>query len=525
MYICNLSLNLCIIKVLYCHSLLKMKNFKYIVFLALALVLASCSNKEESLLRVIPADASGVVAINTQSVLAKCEMLNQDGNFELPQSLKSIVDENDASQLCQILTDIPVLGLDLTSKAYVFFTVKTFGSVFLASVDDEDAARKAIERRSGGDFQSLDGLDCIFVEETFYTVYDKILFIGHVNKPMEIAKAASAARKMLGRMATNITDDNDVMACLQAENDINAFLTQNGLNIMLNRSSQYREITKKFPLFEIFTESDIQAYICSINLNSDKADLDIKIKVDDNSEYLKLLSTTLNSANSDFLKAIPESMDYIVAMSVNGMNFVNLPQIKSLISVFSNIPFIGKLDLAGMLSTIDGPVAAGLAHDPNIDEWNVVFAAKSNNQSAVLGYIKKFASALGQHPQVSDGEYIYEYDNRMINIGVKEGILYVKILNYEQTEGYAYENKEALELFTKSAIGAYGRAQGGHFSLGLIDNTSIHGSFAPDAKDQNAAVALVKVLCSVEPPHAFDNVDEGAYMPAAIDQIKPVNTK
>lgn len=505
-----------------------MKTFKHIAFVLIVLLLASCSNVNENLEKVIPADAAGVVCINMESVISKSGLINNDSKIELPASLKPIVDENDGSSLNQLLTDLPVMGVNTDSKIYAFFTLKTFGSVIVMSLDNEDAAREVIERRTGADFKEVEGLNCVYQEDVFYTIQDNTLFIGKVNKPMEVSKPASTAKRMLSRGSSSIADDKEIKACLDAENDVNAFLRVDGLKLLLNSSNTYREISRKMPLLEVFTESDVQAYVASLNFNEHDAVLDVQVKVDDNSEYIKLLSSTLSAPSADFLKAIPVSMDYIVAMSVKGADFVKLPQIVQLVKMFKKMPFIGRLDIESMLSTIDGPVAIGLARDPNLDEWNAVVAAKSTNPNAVVGQIAAFASALGQRPEVYDGDYIYQYENKMIKIGVKEGILYVKMLNYEQTEGYAFENDEARTFFEKSPMGVYVRSSkgnnGGSFKGGLNDLKTIKGMFVPADKNANSTVALLQVLCGIKPNSVFEKIEQNEnYMPGAIDELKPVN--
>lgn len=503
-----------------------MKIIKYFAVVLFVLLLASCNNTNENLQKIIPADAAGVVCIDVNKIIEKGQFVKND-KFDLPASLNEVVDQNDSSPLCQLLVDVPVMGVNLDSKVYAFFTVKTFGSVLLIALDDESAARETIERRTGNDFNQVEGLDCIYIEDCFYAISEKVLFMGKVNKPMEVAKVAKAASRMLSRTSASIVDDNEVMACIDADNDVNAFLRLDGLKLMLRNSKTYRDISNKMPLLDIFTESDVQAYVASINFNDDKADLDIKVKVDDNSEYIKLLSSTLSDASDDFLKVIPETMDYIVAMSVKGQNFVKLPQIGQLIKLFKSIPYVGHLDLESMLSTIDGPVAAGMAHDANTDEWNAVIAAKSTNPEAILNHISKFASSLGQAPEIYNGEYIYQYDAKMIKLGVNSGVLYIKMLNYDQTEGYAYDKPEVKESFANSPIAffinASSGANGGRFTLGLNDKKSIKGQFAPASNGANVVVAMLQVLCGIKPAMLFDEVETDSYMPSAIDELKPVN--
>lgn len=501
-----------------------MVYIRIITCLVIAFLFASCSNTNEQLEKIIPIDAVGVISVDVPHILKKGNLINDDGGVTLPESLNVIIDNNDGSYLCQLLTDVPVMGINSDSRIYVFSTLKTFATVTLVSVDDDEAARKVIERRTGSDFKNVEGLDCIYVEDRFYTICDHVLFLGCVNKPLEISKVASAAKNMLVGSAVSVLEDDEIISCIHAENDINSYVRPSGLKLMLKRSNVYREIASKMPLLEIFTESDVQAYICNMNFNEKNAELDVKVKVDDNSEYIKLLDGTLSDTSADFLNAIPISMDYIMGMSVNGANFVKLPQVSQLIKMFKKMPYLGKLDIESMLQTINGPVAAGLAHDTNLDEWNMVIAAKSNDANGVLNRISAFASSLGQAPEIYNNEYIYQYENKMIKLGMNGGILYVKMLNYEQTEGYACDDEVAKALFAKSSMGTYIRMvdgqAGGVFTLGLVDKKNIHGAFIPVS--ENSVVGALQVLCSIKPANLFDNIDSGDVVPGAIDKLQPI---
>ncbi len=507
-----------------------MKSSRVLTFVITLLLLASCSSVNDNLEKMIPADALGVVSINVPDILKKTG-INDDGNLVIPEAVKPVIDENDASTLSTLVTDLPYMGLNTDSKAFAFFTNKTFGTVILATLDDEAAARKTIERRTGGDFQQVEGLNCIYREDNLYVINDKVLLIATVNKAMDINKAAKQAATILKKQRQSILDNEQVKQVINADGDINAYLQQDGLKLILKRNKTYREIAQKLPLVEIFTESDAKAYECHLNLNEESADLTTRVFADENSDYNKLLTTTLAKADPSFLKAIPNSMDYIVTMSVKGENFVKLQQIQQLIGMFKKLPFIGRIDLQGILASIDGPIAIGLARDPHLEgEWNAVIAAKTTNPDMILNQISSFASSMGQAPEIYDGEYIYQYENKMIKLGVVEGVLYLKMLDYEQTEGYAYELESVRALFEASNVGLYINpqvTQGGTFTYGMSDNFNGKGQFIPTDKGAHAAQTLLKVLCAIKPPQAYDDMlDDDEEITTAfgtpIDQLKPV---
>ncbi|MBR4829191.1 MAG: DUF4836 family protein [Muribaculaceae bacterium] len=506
-----------------------MKWFRKLSIALLAVLMTGCAS--DSLEKMIPADATGVVSLDLPEILKKAGMLN-GGNVVLPKSLQQVIDENDTSPLCVILSDLPQLGIDTDSKAYAFFTVKTFGRVLLASLDDPDKACKTLAMRVGGDFSKEEGLNCMYVGDNLYVVDGKVLFIGTVNKSMEISRAAKAAKGILSKTATSVLDNKAVKDVIH-NNDaaINAWVQGKGLKTILNKSEVYRELSQKMPLIGIFTESDIDAVTCNIDLDDDEVGMITRIMAAQDSEYAQLLNSTLGKPSGDVLKAIPNSMDQIFTLCVKGDSFVKLKQIQQLLKMFGKLPYIGRIDLASILSTVDGPFTIGLARDPHLEgEWNMVLAARSTDPDGVLKQISSFANSMGQAPELYEGEYIYQYDNKMIRIGVIDGILYFKMLDYEQTEGYAYEMKPVREFFDKALLGVFMQTRGndvhGFFDFGLQDIFNGKGHFYTNDRGANATLELLRSLCSIKVGDAFGNEDndEGfsSFMTGAIDQLQPM---
>jgi len=487
---------------------------------AIILLMTGCAS--DGLEKMIPADATGVVSLDVPHILKKAGMVN-DGKIVLPKTLRQTVDNNDTSPLCILLSDLPQMGIDTDSKAYAFFTVKTFGRVLIASLDDPDKARKTLELRVGGDFEKVDGLDCMYVGDNLYVIDGKVLLIGTVNKAMEVSRAARAAKGILSKTATSITDNKEVTSVLHnGDAAINAWIQGKGLRTILNKSEVYRELSKKMPLIEIFTDLDEQ-----------QVEMKTVVHAADNSEYAQLLNSTLGKPSDDVLKAIPNSMDYIFTMCVKGDSFVKLKQIQQLLGMFGKIPYIGQIDLSSILSTVDGPFTVGLARDPHLEgEWNMVLATRSTDPDGVVRQISAFANAMGQAPELYEGEYIYQYDNKMIRIGVIDGILYLKVLDYEQTEGYAYEMKPVREFFNDALIGFFAQTRSdsinGYFDFGLKDIFNGTGHFYTDQPRANATLELLRSLCAIKVKDAFGNEDDeddgiSSFMSGAIDKLQPMD--
>jgi hypothetical protein len=496
----------------------------------LVLLMTGCAS--DGLEKMIPADATGVVSLDVPHILKKAGLLD-DGKIVLPKSLRQTVDENDTSPLCILLSDLPQMGIDTDSKAYAFFTAKTFGRVVIAALDDPAKARKTLALRVGGDFEKVEGLDCMYVGDNIYVIDGEVLLIGTVNKAMEVSRAARAAKGILSKTATSITDNKDVTAVLHNRDAaINAWIQGKGLKTILNKSDVYRELSQKMPLIEIFTESDIDAVTCNIDIDEEQVEMNTVVHAAENSEYAQLLNSTLGKPSDDVLKAIPNSMDYIFTMCIKGDSFVKLKQIQQLLGMFGKIPYIGQIDLASILSTVDGPFTVGLARDPHLEgEWNMVLATRSTDPDGVVKQISAFANSMGQAPEMYEGEYIYQYDNKMIRIGVIDGILYLKMLDYEQTEGYAYEMTPVRQFFDNALIGFFAQTRNdsvnGYFDFGLNDIFNGKGHFYTNKPKANAALELLRSLCSIKVKDAFGNEDEeddgiSSFMSGAIDKLQPM---
>lgn len=509
-----------------------MRRLKFLVAAWIMLLLAGCAN--DGLEKMIPADATGVVCFDVPEILKKAGMMD-DGRITLPESLQQVIDGNDVSPLCILLSDLPQLGLDTGSKAYAYFSTKTFGRVVLASLDDAAKARKTLELRVGGDFAKVEGIDCMYVGDNLYAIDGKVLLVGTVNKVMEVSRAAKAAKAIFAKTATSIADKKDVKDVLHNKDAaINVWIQGKGLKAILGKSEVYRELSRKMPLIEIFTESDIDAVTCNVELDDELVEMTTRILAADGSEYAQLLNTTLGKPSNDVLKAMPNSMDYIFTMSIKGDQFVKLKQIQQLLTMFGKIPYIGRIDLASILSTVDGPFSIGLARDPHLEgEWNMVVAARSTDPEGVVKQISTFANAMGQAPELYEGEYIYQYDNKMIRIGVIDGILYLKMLDYEQTEGYAYEMKPVREFFADALLGLFAQTHNdsvnGYFDFALKDIYNGKGHFYTNQKRANATLELLRSLCSIKVGDNFgneadeDNQDFSSFVSGAIDKLQPMN--
>ena len=162
----------------------------------------------------------------------------------------------------------------------------------------------------------------------------------------------------------------------------------------------------------------------------------------------------------------------------------------------------------------------------------MVVAARSTDPDGVVKQISNFANSMGQAPEVYEGEYIYQYDNKMIRIGIIDGILYLKMLDYEQTEGYAYEMKPVRDFFDATMMGIFAQTRtdsvSGYFDFGLKDIFNGNGHFYTSAPKGNATLELLRSLCSIRVSDSFgneadDDGDFSSFVSGAIDKLQPLD--
>ena len=178
------------------------------VFTLLLLALCSCSN-DEQLLEMIPHDATGVVCFDLQKIFEKSGIEN-GGKIELPQELQNTIKQNDDAAWCGIIKHLPTMGIDPKSKAYCFMTTKTYGLVFLVSLDDEGQAIDFIQRQNGTKAKEADGYNYIYLGDYLYAVKDGVLFVGRFNRPIYEEGALKATKRMFAKTDESIKSDKDV---------------------------------------------------------------------------------------------------------------------------------------------------------------------------------------------------------------------------------------------------------------------------------------------------------------------------
>ncbi|MCI5980457.1 MAG: DUF4836 family protein, partial [Muribaculaceae bacterium] len=413
--------------------------------------------------KMIPSNATGVICIKVPNFIKKAK-LDKGGDCVLPDQLKSVIDKHDGSLMSEVMSDLPKSGLDFGDNVYFFYSQGTFRYVCLATLDDADAAKQLLEYRTGGKFKQVDDVDYLGYQAYSFVIDDDVLLIGRDNYVADEKARTDAARLIFSKTQRSIRDIDDIKDCIDRDNDINAYFDIKGLNAMLQAIPSFKNAMQQYPFLSIITDSDIKAFVMGMKFEDNGASCTAQIKADAHSDYVTLLSATLAKPDNEFLKGIPSSMKYLFSVSVKGEKFVQLDQIRKSINLLSNLPSMDKLDVRGIVRSIDGPIAfamapsflAGDSDATFIDDWNMAIAFKSTHPQLVVKSIVKFADEMGQPDMLKDGKHLFNYQGMPVLVWAEGSTVCVTRLDHELVEGSFYDSSADLkDRFASSPIGFY----------------------------------------------------------------------
>ncbi len=487
---------------------LKRINVLAVVAMVLAAILTSCNDADADLRRMIPADATAVAVVNVPEILHNLNI--EGGSLKLPASLHDIVTENDDSPLCQVLAKLPRLGINIESHIYAFMPAKgPLASVMLVALSNADDATTTIQRMTGTDFKSVDNdVKILTTGQLMCAIKDKTLLVARTVRGGNNEALGKEAIDILTGQREPLANDNSPLSTA-ADNTVSlaaVSITPAALNKLLAGSDAYSRAVAVAPVIQLFTESDIDNISLSCVARNDSIAVDVAITARDDSDYSRLMTKVMAGTDADVLKVIPVTMDMIAMMSVHGNNITDLQQVQQMLNMFKQQQYIGKMDLKPILSTINGPIACGVAADPHLfGVWNAVIAARSSSPQQVLQYIADFGSAYGQMPQQENGELIYGWDNKMVSIGAQGNIVYVKMLDYIQTEGPASDITPLRDAFSTAVTGLYSRVKSdndisGTLIFTMTDAMNGHATYTADTPvGSNPTLEFLRMLASIKP--------------------------
>lgn len=487
----------------------------------MVLLMASCSDNK-NMEKMIPADATCVVSVKLPHLLDKARFADStNGTVSIPQALQEVIKQNPDSPLGRVIADLPVSGLDFDDNVYLFMTDKTFRTVMLAGIDDEDKLSTLIEHRTGQKFSEQHDVKFLHYQDVTFAIDDDVLLVGREAHIVSDEQLAIAAASMLFKNAKSIREVDDIIKVIDGDDDINAYFDVKGFNSLIASIPGNTDVQSRFPFLSIFTDSDIKAFVCTMKLEDAGANITAKIQADEGSDFITLLNATLAKPDNGFLKAIPNTMKFVMELSVNGVQFAKLEQVKKTINLVNNLPSMGKLGLGDMIATFDGPLAIGvspsymMSDDGGSDfanDYNLAIVARSTNPDKVIDGIRHFADQMGQPDYVKDGRHVFNYQGKPVYVGKVDDYVYVARLDHELVEESLYELPDLRYRFAKSAFGLYAQPSVGKsmgfLSFGFTSKTEGDGMFYTADEKESPALVMLEILCSLQTPQH----DEADYL-------------
>ncbi|MBR5101984.1 MAG: DUF4836 family protein [Muribaculaceae bacterium] len=497
-----------------------MRRLKVIFYNVLLVMCAvSCINKSEPLSHYIPADAGGVVCVNVPAILADCGILS-DEKVVIPESLQSIIASNDNQILCKVLNDLPQLGIDVTERAYLYVpTGKSFEWVLLVRLADEKLTKKVIEMRTGCVATDVDDADVMTDGDVIYVIKHDDLLVARSGNPAGAESVKKAAVKLLSDPQNPI--DKEALAAIETPNHIEMVLRGDAVSLLVSHISFLQPLIDDMPLIAMLLDSDIDQIKMWFNLGASQCTMNVEIGAAEGSDYRTMITSMLQSPSSEVLYASPSTMTRIYSASIKGAEVLKFEQVEQLLSKINEMPHLEKLDVKSILSLVDGPLTVATSPSTVIDdEYNIVIALKTSLPDEILDIITDFAMHYGQAPVMKNGEYLYEYGTKAIRLGLTDGVVYMKILDYQQTEGNANEFEDIKHRFDSSSLCYYSSEKisdkEGYFSFGINQSgTKGEGLYYVSDPDANAGLSLLEAVCMIKPAERYDS-----YSTREINEVK-----
>ncbi len=496
-----------------------MKKIDCFVFLFALIAMVSCCPTDDNLRSMIPDDAVGVMTIDVPSILSKTGMAKGD-SVTLPEELKKVIDDADPTVLGDIISNLPVSGIDVNSKSYVFFSPGIYKAVALIPLKDEDMAEKMVHKITSNKMTDIEGVDFATHLDYAYVVEDDVLMIGRYSTPVDANVASKAASDIIGKKKPSFLANEEVVKNLPDSCDIGVYVNVKDFSTILKKNSRLSTIFGNVPAIDIITDSDIKAITAKVDFWVDTAEqqahIDTRIIYQKDGQYQQLydnlIAPSVDSANS-VLKLIPgdEELDTYIGMKIDGGKLSQMPQMSKMFEIFEATPLTAGLKHKDMLASIHGAVVVGLGPS-NSGDFNFVVAAQSTNPELLTQEIVEVANQRGQSQLQRNGEYFYDHGSQGIAMGQTDKAFYLRCLDFA-SKYMADELSAFPEVLEKCDVVVYkalriGDKTEGYLNWGLSDKAHGSGFYYAEDEKSNVVVSALKLLCWKEPNSSLQESDD-----------------
>lgn len=366
-----------------------MKNLVSILALFLVLIATSCKQeKENELLKHIPADAAFVARINTQALIKKSGIRLDNGKVKLPV-------ENANPDIVKDIETIAQCGIDFKKDIYMFSLSYDMPVAILAHVSIDKFEKFANDNH----FQfgkTQNGIRSYCGMNMKAYVKGDILMLTTDQRQNEKTDAVA-----IGVLSSdNNWTDSELPTILSSDDDAVAFVDIPKTTALISKMG----ISDGYPFFNVFGEVLNDMYKSSVyhlNIIDNTLSVRMENKLNKDSKYVKYASLILQKQNDDFLSYIPKNVNALASISINGKALTEVPEVQSLMSQTDGLGLSSVL-INDVISSINGTVAFAMSAQPT--DINMELLVSCENPTLVLNRIVN--ETLKDYAQEENGSYL-----------------------------------------------------------------------------------------------------------------------
>lgn len=481
------------------------KSFLNLLTLStLLLLIASCSNNNSLMLKMIPHDAIAVVEINPSTIAQHLELGMNNGNIQLPKEVESILTPETSKKVNENFQSLTKLNIDLKSNIYLMANLDdaTSAITMLVPIKDDKECQQGLSELGKKNqhpiaFTEKEGMQVAIANpQTGIAIHDGIMIAYMpMNGSIDEKKLVDYAKKLYQHDYKSIAEVDKAKEQLSSDHDINLYLNVKRLTTLMGslNAGFYAQI----PLMQYTQEVDAMCY--SIDLKDRMVTIEGEVIANEDSDYMKMLNSLSDvEPSNSFLDVQPANANMLMVYHLNGENLAKFQQMEGIGKQIKESGVMGDVDLMEFLKSIKGAISVGFIKDNEGDNFEVVVGIESTNVDYLKKAITQIAQTITGTPfTTNDQETIWNFGTNIVSLSSKSKTVILKYcdnIDIAQAQPLS-SNQEVQKLFkgAKSAMWGNYNINGQSLHFDATSNDLKTGSMHFYATDQ--AGKKMSILC------------------------------
>jgi len=383
--------------------------------------MASCTEKSSEYTNVIPADASAVIGIHTQSLIDKSGVSNEDKQ-KLIDAMKGELNAATFQQVEKIIKDGSASGLSTKDPIYIFTSNAIPTAAAVMKVSDMDKLNKTFEVMASEQISepatNVDGYHLVKIKGNSLCAYNESTLL--IIEARNGEKIVSDLMKQNNDESFTKSANFDQMT--KKKGDINFFFTMDALPSMYKR-----QMNMNFGNMQDIDPRDM-GVVGGLSFEKGKIALHAEVFSDNEKvkELFKKQNEISGKLNETFLANFPASTLMYMSFNLNGEKLYDMLQ--------ENKEFREGLSLdkaekvKEVFNAFKGDISAGLINVTMSDMPTFVAYAEAKSGMALQAlYESKAELGLGRSEDIvklGDNEYVFKSRQMNVFFGYKDKYMY-----------------------------------------------------------------------------------------------------